>query len=134
MTTSDPPRQIDRDTFYMGLMLALRALRDDFVAEGTGFHEAFLSAVNFAREQGEFEIENARRIRLDPVFGVVHEANEMVLEAEQARLVALLNPRLKKAQFKISKTQADRELEETGAAEWFRAIAAHLNEQLSTSD
>ncbi|MCA9629612.1 MAG: hypothetical protein KC766_18180 [Myxococcales bacterium] len=49
------------------------------------------------------------------------------------RRTGRLNPRLKKAQFKISKTQAERELEETGAAEWFRAIAVHLNEQLSTS-
>lgn len=123
---------VGRDEFYQGLMLALRLKTDHFVAEGPAFHQAFVKVLDFIRSTASsYEVEDIDWIRVDPVFGVVHEANEMLLEAEQDHLVALLNPRLRVAQFKISEEQAAEELAQTDAPDWFRTLAETFHQELA---
>ena len=123
-------KELDQHTFFAGLMLALRLRRDRFTAEGRVFHRAFLAVV--AKAQAEANLKGARWIKMDPVFGVVPEANDMLLEAEADRILSFLNPRLKTAVFKIKQDQAERELLQLDPknAEWFKSLGAYFDEQL----
>lgn len=128
-------KTLDRHTFYSALLLALREEHSEFVAEGKQFHRAFLAVVDKVRQEKPFQLKGEQKIGLDPVFGVVNEANEMVLEAEHDRVLSLLNPRLRKAQFKISKAQAKKELGELGVdIDCFRALALYFAEQLTAGN
>jgi hypothetical protein len=118
-----PTRRLQKHEFYSGLMLAIRAYgQPSFDAEGPSFYKAFLGAVERAKKDG-WEVEGIRSMTRDPVFGVVHQANEMLVEAEEDRIIALLNPQLREAHFKISKAQAAKELAESGEDEWFKTLA-----------
>lgn len=129
------PRTIDKYSFFSGFMLALGAQREKFVAEGQAFHEAFSKTIEYARQEfPEVEIEGAAWFRIDPVFGVVREAHEMLLEAEEDRLISLLNPALRKAQFRITKEQAMEELQEMESSGWFLQLAKYFDDQLPPSD
>lgn len=66
----------------------------------------------------------------DPVFGVIPEANEMILEAERDFIVSILNPHLQKAKFRISQARASEELRHLPDPEVFRELAAKLDKQL----
>ena len=126
------PTAIDRHTFFSGLMLALRTYRSEFQAEGPRFHQAFQRLVDRAKADHRFQVEGIRWMTVDPIFGVVHAANEMVLEAEQDRLVSLLNPHLRHARFKVSREQATRELEQLAEKkDWFLDLANQFNKDLS---
>lgn len=130
------PNALDRHTFYSALLLALRELRQEpFEAEGSSFHRAFLAVIEKVKQDRPFELQGLQRIKRDPVFGFVKEANEMILEAEHDRILSLLNPRLKMAQFKISSEQARRELEKlVSNPDCFRDLARVFDEQLGCSD
>ena len=134
MTTQESS-ELDQHTFFAGLMLALRLRRDQFTAEGQPFHRAFLAVVDRAQEDQGVQLRGARWIQMDPVFGVVPEANEMLLEAEHDRVLAFMNPRLKIARFTIEKAEADRELKQLApeATEWFMRLGAFFDEQLETA-
>jgi len=122
---------MDRHTFYTGLMLALSTLRDGFPTEGRKFHEAFRATIEYLQaERHEVAVEGIEWMQPDPVFGVVHEATEMVLEAKQDRIVALLNPQLREARFKISAKQAQKELRTLPKPEWFMDLAKRFDERL----
>jgi len=123
-------KNISKYEFYSMLMLAVAELRRDFLAEGPAFHRAFSKAVEFALANAEYAVEDAVAMRVDPVFGVVHQATEMLLEAEEDRLISLLNPELRTAQFKISEQQAASELEALGHAAWFRELAQRFVNEL----
>jgi hypothetical protein len=134
-----PARRLQKHEFYSGLMLAVAASgQTSFDAEGPSFYEGFLRAVERARNDG-CDVEGIRSMTRDPVFGVVHQANEMLVEAEEDRIIALLNPQLKEARFKISQAQAAQELAASGEHEWFRTLAlefvkvAGQNKSASTS-
>ncbi|MCL4750485.1 MAG: hypothetical protein KJ015_10005 [Myxococcales bacterium] len=124
--------------FYRGFLYALREqLRDEeprFEAEGDRFHQAFLAAVEDLRPA--FPIEPVEQIleNFDPVFGVSPEATEMLLEGERDFILSLLNPRLRVAQFKITKDMAQRELDRIPERDAFRKLAGAFFRQLSTSD
>lgn len=126
--------ELDRHTFFAGLMLGLCAKRGrrDFPAEGEAFHRAFLKTIEKVREDERVTLKSARWIRMDPVFEFVQEANEMLLEAEHDRLLAFLNPSLRVAQFKIGEDQALKELEllAPDSAEWFVGLGEYFDAQL----
>ena len=126
-------REVDKYSFYNGLMLAIGTIRDEFVAEGKTFHRAFYETIQYAQTNTEYSIEGASWISVDPIFGVVSEAHEMLLEAEEDRLIALLNPELQKARFRINKEQAEEELQTTEAPEWFLSLAKYFNDRLTQS-
>jgi len=123
---------LDKLTFYRGLLCALRTQREDFVAEGDCFHRAFAAAVEHAQEKADpASFLMPPQIHLDPMFGVYHEADEMLLEGEQDLLISLLNPRHRRASFRITKSEAEAELREiSGAAEWFKDLGRIFHEQL----
>ena len=115
---------INKYTFYSGLLLALCTRRRSFRAEGRQFYEAFMETVEFANREPELiAIEGSEHIFLDPTFGVVREANEMILEAEHDDIISLLNPRLKNAHFKITREEATQELNQLAEAEWYLELA-----------
>ena len=127
-------RRVQKHEFYSRLMLAIRACGSDhFDAEGPTFYDAFLRAVERAKADGR-EVEGIGSMTRDPVFGVVHQANEMLLEAEEDRIIALLNPQLKEAHFKISQAQAAKELAETGDEEWFKQLACEFIRPSESND
>ena len=123
---------MDKLTFYRGLLCALRTQREDFVAEGDRFHRAFAATVEHAQEKADpGTLLMPPEIHLDPMFGVYHEANEMLLEGEQDLLISLLNPRHRKASFRITKIEAEEELREISyAADWFKDLGRIFHEQL----
>lgn len=123
--------------FYRGFLYALRESLGEteprFEAEGDRFHEAFRAALQFA-EKSLPEVPASEILEnFDPVFGVSPEATEMVLEGERDFILALLNPRLRMAQFKISRETAKRELDQLPAHDAFRKLAARFHEQLRVS-
>jgi hypothetical protein len=67
------------------------------------------------------------------VFGVSPEATEMLLEGERDFLLALLNPRLRIAQFKISRDAAARELEQFPEREALRKLAGKFHHSLQAT-
>lgn len=120
---------MDKLTFYRGLLCALRTRRNDFVAEGDRFHQAFAATVEHARRETS-QSEAPPAIHLDPIFGVYHEANEMLLEGEQDLLISLFNPRYRKATFRITSNEAEEELREIPNTEWFRDLGRVFHERL----
>ena len=129
--------KIDRHTFFAALMLSLCAKgREEFDAEGDVFHSAFLRTVERVQKDQTVELKRAGWIRMDPMFGVVPEANEMLLEAEHDRLLGFLNPYLRKARFRINKEQAAKELRELVPtnADWFIDLGDFFNTQLASAE
>lgn len=123
--------------FYRGFLYALRERVADgaprFDAEGARFHDAFRSALEFAvNEQSAVPAAEILE-NFDPVFGVSPEATEMLLEGERDFILSLLNPRLRVAQFKISRETATRELDQHPHQAALRAVAARFHEQLQAS-
>ena len=124
---------MDTSVFFRGVLFALRERRDNFVAEGVTFHTAFRAMLETALREPSFAAAAERMLEnFDPVFGVFPEATEMLLEGERDFIVALENPRLRVAQFKLNETEAREELNELPAANAFRKLAAHLDERLGT--
>ncbi|MDB4946673.1 MAG: hypothetical protein JWP97_6207 [Labilithrix sp.] len=134
---SDGEVVMNLDMFYRGFLYALRERVTDgaprFEAEGERFHEAFRSALEYA--QSELPEVPAAEIleNFDPVFGVSPEATEMLLEGERDFILSMLNPRLRVAQFKISRQSAKHELDQLPAREAFRELAARFHAQLESS-
>lgn len=124
---------LDASVFYRGLLFALRERRDDFIAEGVTFHSAFRSMLETAALEPSFAAAAKRMLEnFDPVFGVFPEAAEMLLEGERDFIVALENPRLRIAKFKLNRDEAREELNDLPAADEFRKLAAHLDGRLNT--
>ena len=126
--------KIDRHTFFAALMLSLCAKgREEFDAEGDVFYSAFLRTVERVQKDPTVELKRAGWIRMDPMFGVVSEANEMLLEAEHDRLLGFY---LRKARFRISKEQAAKELRELvpTTADWFIDLGGFFNTQLASAE
>jgi len=122
--------------FYRAFLYALRELVGDeprFEAEGERFHEAFRAALEYAVH--ELPTMPASRIleNFDPVFGVSPEATEMLLEGERDFILSLLNPRLRVAQFKISKETAKTELDRLPEHDAVRRLAARFHQHLHAS-
>ena len=124
-------------TFYRGFLYALRERVTEnaprFDAEGARFHEAFRAALEYAL--AELPAVPAADIleNFDPVFGVSPEATEMLLEGERDFILSLLNPRLRVAQFKITRETAQRELDRLPDHDALRAVAARFHQQLQAS-
>jgi hypothetical protein len=124
---------MDVSVFYRGILFALRERRDGFIAEGTKFHSAFRAMLESAIQEPAFTSAAERMLEnFDPVFGVFPEASEMLVEGERDFIVALENPRLRVATFKLDKDEARSELDELPSAQVFRKLAAHLDERLET--
>lgn len=116
------PTEISRHTFFQGLLLAARAegAPEEFDAEGRVIHDAFGAVVAFLQKSSDVKVVGLSTVRRDPVFGVFHEANELLLQAEQDLILGFVNPTLRKAQFKLAASDADVELKEFAHAKWLR--------------
>lgn len=129
------PLTIDTETFYAGVLYALGETQDhrEFVADGDRFHQAFLRAVQCARQHGEVRVEDLEWMEMDPVYGVMHHADEMLAFGQSARMLSLLNPELVKARIRYSSDRARQKLEQLGQGhdEWFRVVAKAFVEALS---
>jgi hypothetical protein len=122
-------------TFYRGFLYALRERIADgrFAAEGERFHHAFRVALEYAVTELP-DVPAAEILdNFDPVFGVSPEATEMLLEGERDFILSLLNPRLRIAQFKITREVASEELEQLPEHAAFRSLAARFYDQLQTA-
>ncbi|MCB9619810.1 MAG: hypothetical protein H6724_10235 [Sandaracinus sp.] len=115
------PTEISRHTFFQGLLLAARAegAPEEFDAEGRVIHDAFGAVVAFL-QKSDVKVVGLSTVRRDPVFGVFHEANELLLQAEQDLILGFVNPTLRKAKFKLAALEAKAELEEFDHAAWLR--------------
>lgn len=122
---------MNNTVFYRGILYALRTHRDEeeFLADGTRFHMAFRRVLTDAAAM-DFGPAKEMLENFDPVFGVIPEANEMLLEAERDFILSMLNPHLQRAQFKISKERAEKELSDLPCPDVFRKLAATLDAQL----
>jgi hypothetical protein len=120
--------------FYRGFLYALReCIPDDparFEAEGPRFHEAFRSALKYATRALPQVPASDLLENFDPVFGVSPEATAMLLAGERDFILALLNPRLRVAQFKISRETARRELDQLPDNASLREFAKRFHQEL----
>ena len=121
---------MDKLTFYRGVLCALRTKREEFLAEGDRFHQAFGATVQYARKNCPEPALSPPPFHLDPIFGVYPEANEMLLEGEQDFLISLLNPRHQKAMFRISRDEAMEELQSLPNHEWFLTLGDLFDHEL----
>jgi hypothetical protein len=115
-----------RQELYHGLLLALRARCDFFVAYGSRFHDAFEKALRANREKAFSDLIADLLEDTDAAFGVYHGAGEMVLEGMTAMFLMLEAPGFETARFKISKSGAHKELDEFEYAGAYREMAAAL--------
>jgi hypothetical protein len=104
---------------------------NEFVAEGEKFHDAYRKVLERAVALG-FGPAGDLLEDFDPLFGIYPSANEMLLEAERDFIIAMQNPLLQKARFKISPERAQKELEQLPEkdVETFRALANVLDDGL----
>jgi hypothetical protein len=103
--------------FHRGLVLALAATGESFVAEGPKFHHAYLAA---AQGMGDF----SSRLRLDPVFQTVREASEMLLEAMEDRTIELPLSSPQLVRFTVGRGQAMCDLQILGDVAAFLSAAS----------
>lgn len=116
--------------FYRGLMYALAERRTEFVAEGDPFHSAFREMLQHARTKGLPIPADELLEDFDPMFGVSPHASDMIFEAERDFVLSLMNPRLKRAQFKIKPDAAKQALDRLDDAPVFRELAEQLDAHL----
>lgn len=120
--------------FHRGLLYALQEKMllegesTEFVANGEKFHDAYRRVLERAADL-RFGPAHDLLEDFDPLFGVYPSANEMLLEAERDFIIAMLNPQLQKARFKISPERAKKELEQLPEADvsTFRELAKVLD-------
>lgn len=107
--------------FLDGLLLGIRIHTDGFNSSGPRFHKAFLAVVEEALKKDDLRVKDLNHVRRDPVFGNVWEAEQMVLEGLHSMVLALESPRLVVANYLITATTAQRELQATypAYADWF---------------
>ena len=123
---------MDKLTFFRGLLFALRQHRAKFDAEGETFQKAFASTIERAKAEHP-ELVAKISLEFDPIFGVYSEASEMLLEGEQDLVLALMNPRLGLARFKIGPAEAAEELQAIPNAEWFKELGGYFHQRLEAS-
>lgn len=114
------PTEISRHTFFQGLLLAARAegAPDEFDAEGRLVHDAFAAVVAFLQQSPDVRVVGLSTARRDPMFGVFHEADELLLHAEQDLVLDFVNPTRRKATFKVAAAEAKEELGEFKHSAW----------------
>lgn len=129
------PTEISRHTFFQGLLLAARAegAPVEFDAEGRALHDAFGAVVDFLENSPDMKVTGLSTVRRDPMFGVFHEANELLLQAEQDLILGFVNPTLRTAKFKIAESDAKDELAEFEHAEWLRAAGRAFADALNAA-
>ena len=120
---------MNHTTFFRGLLYALRERTDNFIADGDSFHAAFRAVLREAAKK-RFGPATEMLENYDPVFGVYPEANEMLLEGERDFILSMMNPQLRRAQFKISRGVAREELDGLPEKETFRELATRFHETL----
>jgi hypothetical protein len=124
--------QIPRHSFYQGLLLAARAAGapDTFDAESRSFHDAFEAMLEHLRTSN-VRIRGLAHAQRDPVFGVYHEANELLLQAEQD-LILEFNPLLRRthARFRVQRAQAELELNDFAFADLLREVGKIFADRL----
>jgi hypothetical protein len=113
--------------FYRGLLYALREKRQDFLADGDRFHEAFRHMLEEAKVKKLPVPADELLEEFDPVFGVSPHATEMLFEGERDFIISLMNPRLVTASYKISEDEAREALDKLDAAATFRTLASDLD-------
>jgi hypothetical protein len=104
---------VSRYQFYLGLLLALRAHRETFVADGPEFHSAFGKVQELAASKYVERLPWLASAKKDPAFGVWREASDMLLEGMNGILLFFSND-WRKAFLRISQINAVNELEEYG--------------------
>jgi len=127
---------IDKLTFYRGLLYALRLQLGDatkFFTHDASFHRAFGAAVSYAKATWPGGSGRPIETHEDPIFGEYEEAREMLLEGEQDRLLSLMNPRLQKGSFTITREEARAELDELPHADWFVTLGKMLAKELRSA-
>lgn len=122
---------MNQTTFFRGLLYALRDQSDEaFTAEGDRFHRAFRTVLEEAASRN-FGPARQMLANYDPVFGIYPDATEMLLEAQRDFIVTMMNPHLRKAQFKITKGRARAELKNLPNPTLFRKLARTFHAGLS---
>jgi hypothetical protein len=126
---------LSKRRFFRGFLYALCGeLTDNFLVDGPEYHRAFAAMIEYAQD---IAVRQNRpkpiEVHVDPLFGVYREANEMLLEGQQDLLLSLLNPTLRKATFRIKPDEAKRRLEALGEREWYRDLAKHFAQELTSA-
>jgi hypothetical protein len=110
------------------VLLALRAHRLRFMADGDRFHFAFRCMLEEAPPT--WDMESILDECWDPVFGVHPGASAMLLEGMVSMLLSLDAPRMTTAHFTIARAEAQQELQEMDHADIYRDLAKTFHDQL----
>ena len=120
-------REEERNYFFRGLLLALRAHRMSFVSSGEWYHEAFgqmLSRLYRLEPMPMYRLIEEMLLDRDHVFGVYRAAEEMVLIGVRDLILVFEAPRMEVARFNLSRAQAEKELVEIPSSSAYRQMAA----------
>lgn len=120
--------------FNQGLLLSARAqgAPDRFQADGKEFHDAFGKAIEFLNRGNGCVVPGLGYVRRDPVFGVYHEAGQLLLQGQYDLIIGLMSPSFEEAVFRVSREQAAKEIAEFEHAEWFRDLGLVFAEALGS--
>lgn len=111
--------------FWQGILFALRERGETFISYGPQFHDSFKEALEIAKEDGRlFDAASRAEDSFDPVFGVFHDASNMVNMGIGNYIICLEPPANITARFKITKEQATKILDSFFASESFRKMVA----------
>lgn len=113
---------LQRWEFYRGLLHPLHQHCDFFpTLPVSHFHQAFGEMLRVAVENlPSQKFEFLSSIQPDPIFGAYHEAKEMLLVAQDDRILDLVSGR---AYFRASKEEDKEEHEALPHQEWFAKLA-----------
>jgi len=118
--------------FRHGFLYALGELRERVSYQDTPkLHAAFNGMFQLAaKTMPTPEFEFLSGMSMDPMFGVFHETDELILEGEQD---LLLEWGRNTFYFQACGKEATQELERVAHADWFRSLAKYFLEELSRS-
>lgn len=119
-----------RYQLYIGLLLALRAHRETFIADGPEFYSAFGKVQALVASKHVDRLPWLASAKEDPAFGVWREASDMLLEGLSGLLLCFSSD-WRTAYLRVSQDNAAKELEEYGEdASLLRDLALELHKAL----
>ena len=129
-------RHIDREDFFIQMLLALRIVRhrDRFLATGKNFYDAFEAVVNRVREQGIFTVDSIEWANRDPIYGVFPWADDLIMFGMFSCVLNVAAPGHSVALFRLTRPQAQKQLDEIDGGENFLELAELFNEHLGDDE
>jgi hypothetical protein len=127
--------QIDKETFYMGLLLALSCMEcRRFCTQGHVFQHAFQAVLQLAQQQPVLIVQDIEWMFPDPISGTYPHAEELIAFGLSSRILSLESPDLVLAHIRFSPETARVFLQQhISHPEWFLLLATTFKTSISAA-